>query len=123
MPLADHDDMIETFPSNRSNHPLGIGVLPRRAWRNDRFPDVQRPGLTRKSFSIDLVSVPDQIPRSLLQPERFNQLPSGPTRGRMLGDIEMHKPAPVVPQHHEHEQDPKGRRGYREESNAIRSLA
>jgi hypothetical protein len=33
----------------------------------------------------------------------------------MLGDIEMHQPAPVVPQHHEHEQDPKARRGYREE--------
>jgi len=107
MPFADHHDMIKTFPSNRSNHALGVGVLPRRAWRDDHFPDVQRPGLTRKSFSIDLVSVPDQIPWILLQPARLDQLPSGPLRGRMLGDIEMHQPPPVVPQHHEHEQDPK----------------
>src|SRR2546422_10239402 len=73
------------------------------------------PRLTRKSFSIDLVSVSDQIPWGFLQPARLDQLPSGPPRGRMLGDIEMHQPAPVVAQHHKHEQDPKGRRGHREE--------
>jgi len=42
MPFADHHDMGEAFPSNRSNHALGIRVLPGRASRNDRFPDVQR---------------------------------------------------------------------------------
>src|SRR5438128_3346899 len=44
----------EAFSSDRSNHALGIGVLPGRAWRNDHLSDVQRLGLTRKSFSIDL---------------------------------------------------------------------
>src|SRR3989442_13443696 len=63
MPFADHHDMVKTFPSNRSNHALGIGVLPGRARRNDHFPHVQRLGLTRKSFSIDLISVTDQMPR------------------------------------------------------------
>jgi hypothetical protein len=83
MQLADYYDIVKAFPSNRSDHALGAGVLPRRAWRDDRFPDVQRPGLTRKSFSIDLVSVPDQIPWSLLQPARLDQLPNGPPRGRI----------------------------------------
>src|SRR2546427_2239029 len=96
MPFAEHHDMVKAFPSNRSNQALGVGVLPGRAWRNDRLLDVQRPGLTRKSFSIDLVSVPDQIPWGLLQSARLDQLPSGPPRGRMLGDIETHQPAPVV---------------------------
>src|SRR5206468_1977635 len=72
-------------------------------------------GLTRKSFSIDLVSVTDQMAWGLLQPARLDQLPSSPIRGRMLRDIEMHQSAPVVAQHDEHEQDPKGRRGHREE--------
>src|SRR6267143_6168895 len=81
MPFADHHDMVKAFPSNRSNHALGIGVLPGRARRNDRFPDVQRLGLTRKSFSIDLISVTDQMPWSLLQPAHLDQLPSGPPRG------------------------------------------
>src|SRR6266446_7715377 len=57
MPFADHDNVVKAFPSNRANHPLGIRVLPRRAGRDDRLPDVQRLGLTRKSLSIDLVSV------------------------------------------------------------------
>src|SRR3989454_2732568 len=114
MPFADHHDMVKAFPSNRSNHALGIGVLPGRSRRNDPFPDAQRPGLTRKSFSIHLVSVTDQMPW-LLQPARLDQLSPSPIRGRMFRDIEMHQPAPVVAQHHEREQDPKSRRGHREE--------
>ena len=38
MPLPDHYYMVKAFPSNRANHALRIGVLPRRAWRNDRVP-------------------------------------------------------------------------------------
>src|SRR5947208_3184628 len=115
MPFADHHDMVKAFPSNRSNHALCISVLPGRTWRNDRFPDVQRLCLTRKSFSIDLVSVTDQMARGLLQPARLDQLPPSPIRGRMFRDIKMYQPPPVVAQHHKHEQDRKGRRRNREE--------
>lgn len=94
MPFPEHHDMVKAFPSNRSNHALGIGVLPGRAWRNDPFPDVQRLGLTRKSFSMDLVSVTDQMPWGLLQPARLDQLPPSLIGGRMFRDIEMHQPAP-----------------------------
>src|SRR5215467_9721902 len=38
MPLVDHHDMVKAFPSNRANHALRIGVLPRRPWRDDRLP-------------------------------------------------------------------------------------
>src|SRR3989475_6111381 len=115
MPFADHDDVVQAFTSNRADHPLGIRVLPRRAGRNDGLLDVQHLGLTRKSFSIDLVSVTDQMAWGLLQPARLDQLPPSPIRGRMFRDIKMHQPPPVVAQHHEDEQDPKGRRGHREE--------
>jgi hypothetical protein len=63
MPFADHDGVVQAFTSNRADHPLGIRVLPRRAGRNDGLLDVQHPGLMRKSFFINLVSVPNQIPR------------------------------------------------------------
>jgi len=59
MPFADHDDVVKALPSNRADHALGISVLPRRARRYDHFPDVQRLRLTRKSFSIDLISIPN----------------------------------------------------------------
>src|SRR5439155_7508902 len=68
MPLTDYHDMVQTFASNRANHALGIGILPRRSWRYDRLLDAQCLGLTRKSLSIDLVSVPNQIPRRLVPP-------------------------------------------------------
>ena len=73
MPFTNHDDVVKAFPANRANHPLGIRVLPRRAGRNDRLPDVQRLGLTRKSFSINLVSASNQIP-GRLQRARLEQL-------------------------------------------------
>ena len=115
MPFADHDDVVQAFTSNRADHPLGIRVLPWRAGRNDRLPDVQHPGLMRKSFSIDLVSVPNQIPGPLLQRARLEQLARRPFGSRMLRDIKMHQPTPAVGQHNEHEQDSKGRGRYREE--------
>src|SRR5437867_2282468 len=108
MPFAEHDDMVQAFPSNRSNHALGIGVLPGRARRNDHFPDVQGLGLTRKSFSIHLVSVTDQMPW-LLQPARLDQLSPSPIRGRMFRAIEMHQPRTVVARLHDPAQHPKGR--------------
>src|SRR5207245_6201303 len=80
MPFANHDDVVKAFPSNRANHPLGIRVLPRRAGRDDRLPDVQRLGLTRKSLSIDFVSVPNEIPGPLLQRARLEQLARRPFR-------------------------------------------
>src|SRR5882724_7908147 len=115
MPLADYYDMVKAFPPQRANHSLRIGVLPWRAWRNNRLPDVQQPRLTRKSFAIDLIPVPDQMPRALFLPARLDQLSCRPFRRRVLSDIEMHQPAPTVAQHHEHEQDSKGRGRYREE--------
>jgi hypothetical protein len=61
MPLADHHDMVEAFPSNRANHPLRIGVLPRRAGRNNRLLKLQRLGLARKA-----VSITEKDPRRLI---------------------------------------------------------
>jgi hypothetical protein len=115
MPFTNHDDVAKAFPSNRADHPLGIRVLPRRAGRNHHFPDLQRRGLSRKSLSIDLVSVPNQIPGRLVQHARLQQLSRRPFRGRMLRHVEMHQPAPPVPQHHEHKQHSKRRRRHGEE--------
>ena len=115
MPFANHYDVVKAFPSNRANHPLRIGVLPRRAWRDDRLPDVQHLRLTRKSFAIDLIPVPNQMARALFQPARLDELSRRPFRGRMLRNIEMHQPTPPAAQHHEHKQDSKGHRRHGEE--------
>ena len=71
MPFADHDDVVQALTSNRADHPLGIRVLPRRTGRNDGLLEAQHPGLMRKSFSIDLVPVPNQIPGADERPPDF----------------------------------------------------
>ena len=53
--------------------------------------------------------------RSAMRTQRelaLEQLPRRPFRGRMLRHIEMHQQVPAEGQHHEHEQDSKGRRGH-----------
>ena len=115
MPFAEHDDVVEAFASNRADQPLGIRVLPRRMRRYDCLPDLQGLRLTRKSLSIDLIAVPDQIPGRTLHCARLEQLARGPFRGRMLGDIEMYQPAPAVRKHHAHEEDSKRCGRHREE--------
>ena len=95
---ADHHDVVKAFSPNRANDPLGIRVLPRRARRNDYFSDAQPLGLTRKSFSVNLIAIPNQVPGPLLQRACLEQLACSPFRRRMVGDIEMHQPAPPVGQ-------------------------
>ena len=94
MPFADHYYMVQAFPANRANHPLRIRVLPWRARRDNYFANGQCLGLTRKPFTIDLVAVPDEVPGRFFQAACLEQLARRPFRGRMLGDVEMHQPAP-----------------------------
>src|SRR5437899_591896 len=92
MPLADYYDMVKAFPPQRANHPLRISVLPWRAWRNDRLPDVQQPRSTRKSFAIDLIPVPDQIPPFPAK--------RGPTPSASTLPCPVQPETPAVPPHH-----------------------
>src|SRR6266446_10123932 len=39
MSLAQCDDVVNTFATDRSNQPLSKGVLPRRSWRNGLVAD------------------------------------------------------------------------------------
>jgi hypothetical protein len=39
MRLPKHDHVVETFPSDRADQPLGVRILPRRAWRNGLVAD------------------------------------------------------------------------------------
>src|ERR671935_3060290 len=66
--------------SNRGNHPLGIRVLPWRARRDNHFANVQDLGLTRKPFTIDLISVPEEVPRRCFRAACLEQLPRRPFR-------------------------------------------
>jgi hypothetical protein len=42
MARVDDHEVIQTFATNRTDHPLDISVLPRCAGRSDHFRDAQR---------------------------------------------------------------------------------
>jgi hypothetical protein len=43
MRLPEYDHVVEAFATNRSDEPLNVTVLPRRAWRRRMVADPQIP--------------------------------------------------------------------------------
>src|SRR5215471_4686695 len=43
MPLAEHDNVVKTFPPDRTDRPFTISVLPRRSRRRLAIPNPHRP--------------------------------------------------------------------------------
>jgi hypothetical protein len=98
------NDVIEALAANGSDQPLGVRVLPWRAWRCEDFLDADRrgrggPGMERR------ISIVDQI-TCLVPGKRFAELLRRPRRRRMVRDRDVHDPAPLVSEDHEHEQQP-----------------
>ena len=58
--LVQHDDMVEAFPANRSDHAFAIRILPGRLRRIDHFLDTHVGDPPAKFAIIDAVSVPDE---------------------------------------------------------------
>ncbi len=42
MRLAEHDHVVEAFPTNRSDEPLNVAILPRSAWCRRMIADPHR---------------------------------------------------------------------------------
>ena len=47
MPLAEHDNVVKTFPPDRTDRPFTISVLPRRSRRGWPIPNAHRPKAAR----------------------------------------------------------------------------
>jgi hypothetical protein len=57
MPLAEHDDVVKTFPADRTDRPFTIPVLPRRSRRGWPIPDAHRPKAADEDVAVDGVAV------------------------------------------------------------------
>ena len=70
MALIDDDQMIQAFPSDRSDQALNICVLPRRTRCSWSIPDPQRTQASPNDVAVDGVAIAHQIswrcvPRSI----------------------------------------------------------
>jgi hypothetical protein len=65
VPLAEHDDMVKTFPSDRADKPLGIAVLPGRPGRDWMIPYAHRSKQPNDDCAVDAIPVANNLGRCL----------------------------------------------------------
>src|ERR1700737_4257953 len=63
MPLAEHDNVVKTFPPDRTDRPFTISVLPRRSRRGCAIPNAHRPKAADEDVTVDGVAVTDDVSR------------------------------------------------------------
>ena len=84
MPFAEHDHVIQTFPPNRPDEPLGERILPRALWRREHLFDAHALHAAPKVLAVDAVAVAEQIGRRGVIWKGIHELLGGPVRGGML---------------------------------------
>jgi hypothetical protein len=88
VPLAEHDDMVKTLPTDRADQALGVAVLPRRTWRRRMVPNAERADAANEGFTVATVAVTDQKMRDLPPTRCLSQLVGNPFCGGVGGDAE-----------------------------------
>ena len=57
MPLAEHDNVVQTFPPDRTDRPFAISVLPRRSRRGWPIPNAHRPKAADEDVTVGLAKL------------------------------------------------------------------
>jgi|SRR5580704_17889094 hypothetical protein len=57
MLFAEHDNVVKTFPPDRTDRPFTISVLPRRSGRGWPIPNAHRPKAADEDATVDGVAV------------------------------------------------------------------
>jgi hypothetical protein len=66
MHLAQDNDVVRTFTSDRSDQPFGNAILPRRGWCGRLVPDAHGAQSARDDAAIDPIPIADVVARSLI---------------------------------------------------------
>ena len=83
MPLAEDDDMIKAFPSDRADQPFSMSILPwrsRRGWPVTNAHGAKTPG---EYLAVDPVAIADDVPRCGFPAAGLGELPGNPFGGRV----------------------------------------
>src|SRR5206468_2549050 len=99
--LAEDDNVVEALAADAADEALGERVLPGAARRGEDFLDAHALHPRPERRPVRAVPISDQVMRSRLPGERFGDLLRGPLRRRVLGDVEVHDPAPSMSENDE----------------------
>src|SRR5215472_11184767 len=94
--FSQHDHVVQAFPPNGADQSLGKGVLPRAPGRGEHFADAHFSQAVPELAAIDSVAASDQVPGCTIFGKHIPNLLNSPSRGGMLGDVEMNHTAPTV---------------------------
>src|SRR5262245_12212131 len=126
MPFAEHNNVVKTIPSDRTDESLRISVLPWRPRRNRSIPYTHCSKPLDDDIAIDAIPIANGILRRLLPAVRFGQLTGNPMGARTCGHAQPQKLAPGMLQDQKSIQQPKrDRRDYEQihRRNAVSVIA
>src|SRR5260370_7627140 len=100
VPLSKHNNVVKAFPSDRTDQPFGVSILPRGAWRRWSVANAHRSKSSDEDIAIGLIAIADQIVGSPFPAEAFRNLISNPFSRRMRSDAEpYYLPSPLPHDH------------------------
>src|SRR5256886_5245917 len=88
VPLSEHNNVVKAFPSDRTDQPFGVSILPRGAWRRWSVVNAHRSKSSDEDIAIGLIAIANQIVGSPFPAESFRNLICNPFCGRMRCDAE-----------------------------------
>ncbi len=74
MPLTENDNVIKTLPSDRTDEPFSISVLPWGARRRRSIANAHRSKSSYKNIAVSPIPIADQILGSLFPAACFRDL-------------------------------------------------
>src|SRR5258708_14209186 len=91
MSFAEHDNMVKTIPSDRTDKPLRVPVLPWRPWRDRPIPYAHCAKPLDDDSAIHAIPIANDISCRLLPAAGFVQLTGNPMGARACGHTQPHK--------------------------------
>jgi hypothetical protein len=107
MPFAEHNNMVQTIPSDRTDQPLRISVLPWRPWRDRPIPYTHCSKPLDDDIAIDAIPITNDISWRLLPAVGFGQLTGNPMGARACSHTQPQKLAAGMLQDQKSIQQPK----------------
>src|SRR5882757_9258445 len=88
MHLAQDNDVVQTFPPDRSDQPFGKAILPRRGWRGRPVPDPHGAQSAPDDAAKDPIPIADEVVRSLIPRKCLRYLTGNPFGRRICRDVD-----------------------------------
>jgi hypothetical protein len=117
--FAEYNDVVNAFPSDRTDQPFGRCVLPRGTRRCWPVADAYRSESADKNLTISTVPVTNEIAGSLFPPACFRDLVCDPFCGWMRCDAKPLNMSAAVP--HDQQSIERAKRDCRHDEHIHRS--